>query len=94
MRPESAIVSLLIIITLLAASYSSCPVGPTGRMGQEGFEVIYTNPPEWYRKQAYNRNDWYTAYFPDQLEKPECMHTRGDPAELNLLSSAYIHWRM
>ena len=64
---------------------------------KEGFNadgLIFNRPPEWFHKAAYNPSDWIVAYYPDQLAKPECMHYRGDPSELNYLSSAYRFWRM
>jgi len=56
--------------------------------------LVFNQPPEWFRKAAYNPNDWIVNYNPDQLSKPECMHYRGNNQELNYLSSAYRFWRM
>lgn len=56
--------------------------------------LVFNQPPEWFRKQSYNANDWIVSYYPDQLSKPECMHYRGDPKELNWLSSTNRFWRM
>jgi hypothetical protein len=56
--------------------------------------LIFNKPPEWFNKSVYDPNDWIVSYNPDQLAQPECMHYRGDPKELNYLSSGYRFWRM
>lgn len=65
---------------------------------RENFEaagLVYNRPPEWFHKAAYNPNDWIVAYYPQQISQPACMYNRrGDPRELNYLSSAYRFWRM
>ena len=66
---------------------------------KEGFDaagLVFNKPPEWFNKKSYNLDDWLVAYYPDQLSKPGgCdIHYRGDPKELNWLSSGYRFWRM
>ena len=66
---------------------------------KEGFDaagLVFNRPPEWFNKAAYDPNQWIVTYNPDQLAQPGgCdMHYRGDPSELNYLSSAYRFWRM
>lgn len=58
--------------------------------------MVFNNPPEWFNKAAYNLDDWIVSYNPDQLAQPGgCdMHYRGDPSELNYLSSGYRFFRM
>lgn len=58
--------------------------------------LIFNKPPEWFNKPMYDMNEWIVNYSPDQLAKPGgCdIHYRGDPRELNYLSSAYRFWRM
>lgn len=64
---------------------------------KEGFEaagLVYNRPPEWFMKEKYDPNKWLVTYYPQQLSKPECMYkSRGNPNELNYLSSAYRFWR-
>jgi hypothetical protein len=62
----------------------------------EGFDaagLVFNKPPEWFNKGAYDLNNWIVYYEPDQISKPECMHYRGNAAELNWLSSSYRFWR-
>jgi hypothetical protein len=66
---------------------------------KEGFTAdgwVLNQPPEWFHKASYDPNEWIVSYNPDQLAKPGgCdMHYRGDPRELNYLSSSYRFWRM
>ena len=58
--------------------------------------LVFNQPPEWFHKAAYNREDWIVNYYPDQLAQPGgCdMHYRGDPKELNWEASCYKFWRM
>lgn len=58
--------------------------------------LILNVPPEWFRKKAYDINDWIVAYYPEQISNVGgCdMHYRGDNRELNYLSSAYRFFRM
>jgi len=66
--------------------------------GKENFEaagLVFNRPPEWFNKAAYNPNDWIVSYYPQQIQQPACMYqSRGNPRELNYLSSAYRFWRM
>lgn len=68
---------------------------PKERENFEATGLVYNQPPEWFRKPAYNANDWIVAYYPQQISQPSCMYqSRGNPRELNYLSSAYRFWRM
>ncbi len=69
------------------------------RQNAEGFDavgLVFNKPPEWFNKKTYDKNDWFVHYEPDQLAQPGgCdMHYRGEPEELNFLSSCYRFWRM
>lgn len=92
MESSSIILMIFVVLVIILVVY-------TCSAKKEGFDaagMIFNVPPEWFRKGSYNVNDWYVTYYPDQLSKPGgCdMHYRGDPEELNYLSSAYRFWRM
>ena len=64
---------------------------------KDGFDatgLVFNDPPNWFHKNSYNINDWFVYYEPEQLANPECTHYRGEPQELNWLSSTYRFWRM
>ena len=85
----------LLLVTGIIVLISSVII--MSKKKSEGFDaagLVFNRPPEWFNKQAYDPKDWIVAYYPDQLSKPECLYDRGSPEELNILSSAYIFWRM
>jgi len=87
--------SVAIFASILAVLTAVFLVNNQQREGFDAAGWVYNRPPEWFNKAAYNPNDWIVAYNPDQLAQPGgCdMHYRGDPQELNYLSSAYRFWR-
>ncbi len=88
MKSAIAIVaSILAVIVSIIIIQNGC---------KENFDaagLVFNIPPEWFNKAVYDPNEWIVSYNPDQLSKPECMHYRGDPQELNYYSSAYRFWR-
>jgi hypothetical protein len=92
--------TVAIVVSVLAVIAAIMLVNSRQQQIQkEGFTAdgwVLNQPPEWFHKPTYDPNDWIVAYYPDQLAKPGgCdMHYRGDPRELNFLSSAYRFWRM
>lgn len=91
--------STIAILASVLAVIAAILIVQSKQASVEGFTAdgwIFNRPPEWFNKIAYNPNDWIVAYYPDQLAQPGgCdMHYRGDPRELNYLSSAYRFWRM
>lgn len=94
MKPTVAIIAsiLAVFAALLLVQYKQKEVS-------EHFDaagLVFNRPPEWFNKPTYNADDWLVAYYPDQLSNPGgCdMHYRGDPRDLNYLSSSYRFWRM
>lgn len=88
---------LFLLLSILVITTTTLCIVKTNH--KENFTAdgwVFNKPPEWYNKSAYNPNDWYVAYYPEQLSQPGgCdMHYRGDNKELNWLSSAYRFWRM
>lgn len=92
--------TIAIIASVLAVLAAILIVNSKHRhLQKEGFTAdgwVFNQPPEWFHKTSYNPSDWIVSYYPDQLAKPGgCdMHYRGDPRELNYLSSAQRFWRM
>lgn len=87
-------IALATVVILLTSFMFMSTCRKTKKEGFEAVGLIYNKPPEWFNKPEYKVADWIVTYNPDQLEKPECMHYRGNPKELNYLSSAYRFWRM
>lgn len=87
---------LTLAISLIAI-ISAIVILQTPTEKKENFDavgLVYNKPPNWFNKQAYNPSDWIVTYYPDQISQPECMYyNRGNPRELNWLSSAYRFWR-
>jgi hypothetical protein len=85
----NAVIIVIVILVVLFA-ISAC-------YKKEGFTadgLVFNIPSEWFRKPKYDVRQWFVEYHPDQLSQPECLsYNRGDPAELNYLSSAYRFWR-
>jgi len=94
MKPTIAIIAsiLAVLAAVLLVQYKQKEVSE--HFTADGW--VLNQPPEWFHKPTYDPNDWIVAYYPEQLSKPGgCdMHYRGDPKELNYLSSAYRFWRM
>lgn len=95
MKPTVAIIAsvLAVVAAILLVQFKQ------DQIQKEGFTAdgwVLNKPPEWFHKATYDPNDWIVRYYPDQLAHPGgCdMHYRGDPRELNFLSSAYRFWRM
>jgi hypothetical protein len=91
--------TIAIIASILAVMAAILLVQTKQRKTSEYFDaagLVFNQPSEWFNKSSYDANEWIVAYYPDQLAKPGgCdMHYRGDPRELNYLSSAYRFWRM
>ena len=91
--------SLAFIISLVSVAIAvylvNCKSSSKDRENFDAAGLVYNRPPEWFHKPAYNPNDWMVAYYPQQISHPECMYkSRGNPRELNYLSSAYRFWRM
>lgn len=92
MNPIVVIIVVLVILFVIYIYYSK-------KNASEGFTadgLVFNIPPEWFRKPMYNlQKDWIVSYNPDQLSQPECLpYNRGDPEELNYLSSVYRFYRM
>lgn len=87
--------TITIILSVLALLVVALAFKQNGKEGFTADGWVLTQPPEWFHKQAYDVDDWFVDYSPDQLALPGgCdMHYRGDPRELNYLSSAYRFWR-
>jgi hypothetical protein len=90
---ESTVAIIASILAVLAAVFI---VKYKEKEQFDAVGLVFNKPPEWFNKQAYDSNEWIVGYYPDQLAQPGgCdMHYRGDPHELNYLSSAYRFWRM
>jgi hypothetical protein len=90
MKPTVAIVASILAVL---AAFMLVQYKQKERFDAAG--LVFNKPPEWFHKAAYNPNDWIVSYNPDQLALPGgCdMHYRGDPRELNYLSSSYRFWR-
>jgi len=88
--------TIAIVISVLAIFAAIMIVNSNQTEGFTADGWVLNQPPEWFHKPTYDPSDWIVAYYPDQLAKPGgCdMHYRGDPRELNYLSSAYRFWRM
>jgi hypothetical protein len=88
----------IVIIASMIAVLVSLYIKNKNECNKEGFTatgLVFNRPPEWFNKPKYNPDDWLVTYYPDQLSKPECLsYSRGNPQELNYLSSAYRFWRM
>lgn len=85
---------MILVLSMLAVIAALLIINNDKTEGFDAAGLVLNVPPEWFNKAAYDPNDWIVAYNPDQLAKPECMHYRGSPYELNYLSSAYRFWRM
>ncbi len=95
MKPSFALVVSLIAVVAAVFIVQKSDTFSNGRENFEAAGLVYNRPPEWFHKAAYNPDDWLVAYYPQQIAQPECMyHSRGNPRELNYLSSAYRFWRM
>ncbi len=90
MNPVIIILVVLVVLFVIYIFYS--------KKNSEGFTadgLVFNIPPEWFRKKPYDANKWFSVYNPDQLSQPECLpYNRGDPEQLNYMSSAYRFWRM
>ena len=88
--------TIAIVVSVLAVLAAIMIVNSKQKEGFTADGWVLNQPPEWFHKAQYDPNEWIVAYYPDQLAKPGgCdMHYRGDPRELNFLSSSYRFWRM
>jgi hypothetical protein len=88
--------TIAIVASILAVFAAILLVKSKQREGFTADGWVLNRPSEWFNKNEYNLNDWFVSYNPDQLAQPGgCdMHYRGDPRELNWLSSCYRMWRM
>lgn len=86
----NTIVIIIVILVILFVIYIY-----RSKNAAEGFTADGLVPPNWFIKKPYDVNKWFSVYNPDQLSQPECLpYNRGNPEELNYLSSAYRFWRM
>jgi hypothetical protein len=88
---------VIIVLALVFSNKTGLAINNPISSISENFDVVYVEPPNWFKKPSYDADEWVVAVFPDRIQ-PDCLpyditDKWGSLEDLNYVSQAYRFWR-